>query len=104
MKTVYLAGKITGDPLYALKFFDAARALEAAGFAVMNPAVLPPEGFAYGAYIRVTTAMLDECETACFLPDWEESAGARYEHSRATEHGKEIIFFDEWKAGLENAE
>ena len=27
-ETVYLAGKITGDPFYRMKFYDAARKLE----------------------------------------------------------------------------
>lgn len=86
-ETVYLAGKITGDPFYRMKFYDAARKLEEHGFAVVNPATLPSEGFSYEAYIRISSAMLDECAAACFLPDWIDSKGAQYEFGRATAAG-----------------
>lgn len=44
-KTVYLAGKITGDPFYRSKFYEAQKKLEEGGFIVVNPALLPSEGF-----------------------------------------------------------
>lgn len=94
-KTVYLAGKITGDERYRSKFRAASKMLELAGFAVLNPAVLP-EGFEYAAYIRISAAMLTECDAACFLSDWEESPGARDEFELAKATGKEIFYFDEW--------
>lgn len=37
-KTVYLAGKITGDPFYRSKFYEAQKKLEEGGFIVVNPA------------------------------------------------------------------
>lgn len=97
-KTVYLAGKITGDPYYKLKFYEAAAKLEADGLIVVNPAVLPAEGFEYAAYMRMSSAMLDECEAVCFLPDWKESHGAMYEYGRARAKGKEIFTFEDWEA------
>lgn len=106
--TVYLAGKITGDPQYSQKFGMAARELAAAGLAVVNPATLP-EGFTWEAYMRMCTAMLDECAAACFLPDWNESRGAKLEFERARAAGKRVFMFDTWKAerdgkrGVENA-
>lgn len=38
---VYIAGKITGDPEYRMKFRRAARALETMGNVALNPATLP---------------------------------------------------------------
>ena len=38
-KTVYLAGKITGDPFYRSKFSEAQKKLEKGGFIVVNPAI-----------------------------------------------------------------
>ena len=96
-ETVYLAGKITGDPLYRIKFFKAADTLKEAGFIVMNPALLPAEGFEYEAYIRISTAMLDECAAACFLADWTDSNGAMYEYGRAVSRGIRVFMFDEWE-------
>ena len=95
-KTVYLAGKITGDESYRSKFKTAANMLGLAGFAVINPAMLPPEGFEYAAYLRIGVAMLEECEALCFLSDWQESEGAKAEMKLARRLGKEIFYYDDW--------
>lgn len=92
MKTVYIAGKITGDPDYREKFDAARKALEALGFMVMSPAVLP-WGFPYEAYGPIDAAMLDACEYICFLPDWKDSRGAMYEFGRAVAGNKRILFY-----------
>ena len=94
--TVYLAGKITGDPEYKQKFEAACRELERAGYIVLNPAMLPETGFEYAAYIRISTAMMDECAQVCFLPDWKYSNGAMYEYGRAAAQGKPFFFFEQW--------
>lgn len=98
-KTVYLAGKITDDPDYKKKFLDAQKRLEASGFVVVNPAMLPATGFAWEAYMRMSAAMLDECASVCFLPDWEDSPGAKIEHRRAMAAGKNVFFFNETGTG-----
>ena len=51
-RTLYLAGKITGDPYYFTKFYNAQKKLEEGGFIVVNPALLPAEGFTWEAYPR----------------------------------------------------
>jgi len=93
-QTVYLAGKITDDPDYKQKFQEAAHRIEGRSFVVLSPAILPEEGFGYEAYIRMSSAMLDECDIVCFLPDWEESRGAVHERSRAEVLGKIIVSFE----------
>ena len=95
--TVYLSGKISGDPNYREKFAAAAQELENAGFIVLNPAVLPQEGFSWEAYMRISLAMLDECTSVCFLLDWKDSRGATWEHGRAFATGKRILMYEEWK-------
>lgn len=102
-ETVYLAGKITGDIFYRSKFHEAQIKLEEGGFIVVNPAILPSEGFTWEAYMRMTGAMLNECVAVCFLPDWMESKGARYEYGEAITKEKRIFFFQEWEA-VQNAE
>lgn len=102
--TVYLAGKITGDPFYRSKFYDAQKKLEEGGFIVLNPALLPSEGFTYEAYIRMSSAMLDECEAACFLPDWIDSNGAIYEYGKATAAGKRVFLFADWERAQEETD
>ncbi len=93
---VYLAGKISGDPYYRLKFLEAARELEEAGHIVVNPAMLPP-GLDYEAYMRIGKSMQAEADVTCFLSDWAESEGAIREYGQAGALGQGVIFFDEWK-------
>lgn len=87
-RTLYLAGKITGDPYYFTKFYNAQKKLEECGFIVVNPALLPAEGFTWEAYMRMSGAMLAECAEVCFLPDWKESKGAKYEFGEAMAQNK----------------
>ena len=97
-KTVYIAGKITGDPFYRSKFYEAQKKLEEGGFIVVNPALLPSEGFTWEAYMRMAGAMLNECAEVCFLPDWTESRGAKYEFGEAVAQKKPFFFFNDWEA------
>ena len=102
-KTVYLAGQITGDPKYQSKFRAAAQMLGLKGYTVLNPAILPPDGFEYAAYIRMTVAMLVECEAVCFLPCWKHSSGARDEYELARAMGKVIFHYEDWRQSLKRA-
>ena len=97
VKTVYLAGPITGDPNYKEKFAAAEAVLSAAGYIVLNPAILPYPAFAHDQYMQICFAMLDACAAACFMPGWEQSPGAAREHQRAKADGKRIIYFADWK-------
>lgn len=99
-KTVYIAGKITGDPNYLQKFADTAEKIRRAGGIPLSPTILPSEGFSYGAYIRMSVAMMDECEIVCFLPDWRESCGACGEFARAKFQKKTIIQLKDLETGF----
>lgn len=48
-KTVYLAGKITGDPFYRSKFYEAQKKLEEGGFIVVNPGKIGNTEFSVAA-------------------------------------------------------
>lgn len=95
--TIYIAGKITGDPNYRRKFEQAAERLQRAGYTVLSPAILPPSGFDYAAYIRMSVAMLDECAAVCLLPDWTESEGARGEYHRAKRNKQSVFFYEQFE-------
>ncbi|MDR0936164.1 MAG: DUF4406 domain-containing protein [Oscillospiraceae bacterium] len=90
--TIYIAGKITGDPGYIRKFTDAQLKLMTYGYTVLSPSILPSSGFSYDAYIRMSEAMLVECDEVYFLNDWKESLGAQREHEIALKLGKIISY------------
>lgn len=96
-RTLYLAGKITGDQYYFTKFYNAQKKLEEGGFIVVNPALLPAEGFTWEAYMRMSGAMLAECDAVCFLPDWTDSKGAIAEYQTAIKTEKPIFMFEVWR-------
>ena len=91
MEKVYIAGKITGDPEYRMKFGRAARALEMTGNVVLNPATLP-NGLNQADYMHICFAMLDCADRAVFLPDWNESEGAMLEQAYCAKTGKLVAF------------
>lgn len=86
---IYISGKITGDPDYKAKFGKAAAELRAAGHTPINPARLP-EGMNKGDYMRINFAQMDSADAIMFLPDWQDSDGARLEHAWTEYVGKEI--------------
>lgn len=77
---IYIAGKITGDPYYKAKFARAAADIADAGHTPISPA-MQPEGMSNADYMRVSFAQLDSADAVAFLPDWEDSKGARIETS-----------------------
>lgn len=89
--TVYIAGKITGDEDYKSKFARAEQMLRESGYIPVNPAWLPSEGFTYEAYMRISRAMLDECDAVFLLSDWAESSGAVSEWRRAASADKSVL-------------
>lgn len=89
--TIYLAGKITGDPGYKQKFAAAEERLRAWPDAVvLNPAALPA-GMRAEDYMAICLPMLLRAERVVFLPDWRESGGARIEHALCEYVGKPVV-------------
>ena len=91
---IYLAGKITGDPGYKEKFRRQARKLERLFGPVINPA-LRPEGLSTEDYMQLSIAELGRADAAVFLPDWEQSEGARLEHGYCQYVGKPVLYLRE---------
>jgi len=91
-KIVFLSGAITGVDGYKQIFADAEQRLLEQDCTVLNPAVLPPSGLEWEAYLRITKAMLREAEVVYVLPNWEHSRGVKEELNLAAHLGKEIIY------------
>lgn len=87
---IYIAGKITGDPDYKLKFRAACRELSLLGHLIMDPSILPG-GFAYEEYMHVCFSMIDTCDAILLLKDWPDSPGAKREMSYAEKTGKKVL-------------
>lgn len=69
-----------------------------------TPYIVAKAGFLLQAVI-MSGAMLAECAEVCFLPDWKESKGAKYEFGEAMAQNKPFFFFADWeREGSQNAE
>lgn len=96
-RTIYLAGRITRTEDCGRQFEQAADMLRERGYIPLSPAILPGEGFSYAAYMRMTTAMLNECDGVCMLEGWEKSRGATHEYIQALMKGKKLYTMKEGK-------
>jgi hypothetical protein len=76
---LYLAGKVTGDPDYKYKFYNAAMWLRVAGYCVCNPAECGLENSTWIDAMRYLIPKILECDAIALLPGWWKSKGARLE-------------------------
>lgn len=86
-KRVYIAGKITGDRNYKIKFSKTEETLRREGNIVLNPASLP-EGMTAAEYMRLCFCMIDMADMVVFLPDFTKSQGAMLEFNYCVYIGK----------------
>ena len=104
---IYIAGKITGDPDYRVKFAQAELEIARKGHVPVNPAqVLGEEGWTWEDFMRETGILQSKCAASYFLPDWTESRGARLEHEKALRESQ-VVYYDinaiPGRTGLEDA-
>ena len=79
MNRIYLAGPMSGLPLYNYPAFNAAAAqLRVMGYHVENPAE-NPEQPSWAHYMRLAIGQLVTCDMVILLPGWRKSKGARIE-------------------------
>lgn len=90
MKSLYIAGPITGIRNYRERFAAAQAAAEAYEWAVLNPATLPA-GLSNEAYMPICLAMLNAADAVLMLDGWEESMGAQAERGFALYQGKQVF-------------
>lgn len=78
--TIYLAGPITGDAGYRLKFAAAENAIRQRdpSAVVINPAKLP-EGMDRADYMAICLPMLMRADMVYLLPGWRSSGGTQIE-------------------------
>lgn len=81
---VYIAGPITGDAGYRLKFAAAEKTITRRdpSAVVINPALLP-EGMDRADYMAICLPMLMRADVVFLLPGWQTSGGAQIEKALA---------------------
>lgn len=75
---VFISGKIAGDPNYKEKFADVQKYLEAEGYIVLNPSMLP-QGLTNEEYMRICFAMIDTADAVAFIEGYDDSPGSMLE-------------------------
>jgi len=93
-KRKYIAGRITGNYNYYLQFMEAEVELTASDTIVLNPAKTSAriDGLEHAEYMHICKAMIDIADEVHFLPNWQQSKGAKEEHLYARLKGKEIYY------------
>lgn len=91
--TVYVAGKINGNPDFYREFAEARDRLYRQGWThVITPDVLSPLGLEYEQYMTICCAMIDASEAVYLLRNWKSSPGAIREKFYAMSRNKVILF------------
>lgn len=91
MKSIYIAGPITGKPHFREVFNRAELDLLNKGWIVLNPARLPA-GMSESAYMDICLAMVRQADALVMLPGWDDSQGASCERLLAVKMGKKIAY------------
>ena len=81
IKTVYIAGKVTGMESQAHYIFNSAETkIKRTGMIPINPMKLPHNhDKTWQSYMRECIRALMECDYIYMLPNWKKSKGARIE-------------------------
>lgn len=94
---VYIAGPMTGYPLFNFPAFDAAtEEWREAGWDVVNPAEEQrkrgePVDLPWSHYLRHDIRHVSTCDAVAFLPGWRDSKGATLEHHIASSLGMDLF-------------
>lgn len=101
-KTVYIAGKISGNlENYKAEFQAAEDFLRSKGFErILKPSVLP-DNLKYEQYMPICFSMIDMSDCIYFLDNWRESSGAMREYFYSRAKKKDIlnkVMNPEWEA------
>lgn len=95
---IYISGKITGVARYKYhhQFSVKADLLKTRGYIVLNPVrlnePLAMQDMGYEDLMKICFAYVDVADVIYMLDGWEDSPGARREHERAVNAGKNVIY------------
>lgn len=98
---IYIAGKITGDADYVVKFRAGVLHVLRLGWEyekVVNPVNHCKAYWSWWRCMVRCLCLLAGCEWVAMLPDWKESRGARIEHRVARMLRKNILYINYLKS------
>jgi hypothetical protein len=105
MKTIYIAGKVSGERIdhCTMKFGQAQKELEAAGYKAINPlAIVNDWHCPWDKAMRLCLKAMMDADAVLALPDWIDSRGAKIEIALADQvnlkvynNVKEIVKYEE---------
>jgi hypothetical protein len=87
---VFLSGAISSNRFYKWHFKLWERYFKLQNMIVLSPAYLP-HGLEYEQYMRITSAMLKECDQIAMLPGYGNSRGAMIELKEAYALCKDVV-------------
>ena len=93
-KKAYIAGKISGLAIeeYYGRFGQAESIVEDMGYTVLNPLKIVPHWLDYEDQMSICLTLVDICDVVYMQSNWWNSSGAKREHDKAIEIGKQIIY------------
>ena len=94
MKKIYIAGKVSGEPLAGctMKFGTAQKEVESQGFEAVNPlAVVGNWQTPWQKAMRLCLHALIDCDAVLLLNDWQDSRGAMIEQKLAQDLGIKVL-------------
>lgn len=94
MRTVYVAGKISGLPAENTKekFNYIANKLAGKGYTVVNPITEADYSRPWDDAVRGEIKKMLECDEVHMLHDWQESRGAMLERDIALRLGMQVVY------------
>lgn len=94
---LYVIGPVTGrENLNRAAFEEAKEKLLDAGYDVLIPHDVVPPDYDYARAMRTSIVTMLGCDGVAFLPDWDESRGAKLEREVAIAGGLPIHCVDTW--------
>ena len=92
-KTIYIAGKITGNDNFIDDFTKAEIELIRRGYTkIINPCCLSKLNLDHEQFMTITLSMVDVADELYMLKNWEDSNGARKEYLYAVSKDKVIVY------------
>ncbi len=92
---IFISGKITDTDDYMERFLKAERYLTKQGYNPINPAAVMaqlPSAPGWSTCMKITLALLEECDSIYMLRGWRNSKGAQMEHAFAKGLGLRVLY------------